>query len=124
MKKSVSCFTLEEYIKKLFVKFYMTVLLLQEMSAKVKYNKEIKKSLGLHAHENSNLPARQYVLILTNIAVLSYKISFAITYDFPTEGNHFTFSTIHARIMNTIYKQKTKIKSKIQAIQENQSILT
>lgn len=107
----------------MFVKFYITVLLLQEISAKVKYNKEVKKSLSLHVHENSNFPARQNIVILTNVAILPYKISFAITYDFPIGGNHFTFSTIHARITNTTYKQKTKIKSKIQAIQENPSIL-
>lgn len=54
------------------------------------------------------IPFPQYVVILTNIAVLSYKRSFAVTHGFPTGGNHFTFSTIHARIMNTTYNQKPK----------------
>lgn len=101
----------------------MTLQLLQQTPAKAEGRTEAKAPAS-RPDDNSKFPAWQEVVVLTDVAILSGIIFFAVTHYFPAEGNHFTFSTVHARVMHTSYKQKPEIKPKAQSIEENQSILT
>lgn len=116
----VKSLTQEEYVRH---SFCVTLQLLQYMSAKAEGSTEAEAPTS-HPDDSSKFPAWQEVVILTDIAILPCKIFFAITHCFPAEGNHFTFSTVHARVMNTSCKQKPKIKPKAQSTEENPSILT